>query len=183
LLRSAGGTHNLSTLFALFNLAQCVACIAIGEAPRDVYGDDVRPPAFGFERFADWWAERVQPTMRALSMRPTREIAAAVVEQVRAEEAELPPAQRRRDYELAEMVGATPDEIRNRASRSTSTGIPAKVDVEQSDLVEMPAGQEHADASLAAIDKAAQRQAFRPEPQPRIEPPDPAVRERLDCLR
>lgn len=85
--------------------------------------------ALGWDSFADWWVSRIQPTMRALSMRPTREIAAAVVEQVRQEEADLPPAQRRRERELAEMVGATPDELRNRAPRSTTAGIPTKDDL------------------------------------------------------
>jgi hypothetical protein len=59
----------------------------------------------GFDTFAGWWDQRVQPTMRALSMRPTREIAAAVIEQVRQEEADLPPVQRRTQQELADMVG------------------------------------------------------------------------------
>jgi hypothetical protein len=85
----------------------------------------------GYDSFADWWSDRVTPIMRALSMRPTREIAASVVEQVRAEEAALPPAQRRREGELAQLVGATADEIRNRSPRSTSTGIPTRVDLER----------------------------------------------------
>jgi len=38
--------------------------------------------------------------------------------------------QRRRDRELAEMIGATPDEIRTRAPRSSSAGIPTKDDLE-----------------------------------------------------
>lgn len=59
----------------------------------------------GYDSFADWWSDRVTPIMRALSMRPTREIAASVVEQVRAEEVELPPAQRRTQRELAELAG------------------------------------------------------------------------------
>jgi hypothetical protein len=61
----------------------------------------------GYDSFAEWWTDRVTPTMRALSMRPTREIAASVVQQVRAEEAELPPAQRRTQRELAEMAGVS----------------------------------------------------------------------------
>jgi hypothetical protein len=52
--------------------------------------------------------------MRALSMRPTREITASVVEQVRQEEAELPPAQRRTQRELAEMAGASEWAVRGR---------------------------------------------------------------------
>jgi hypothetical protein len=47
----------------------------------------------------------------------------------------------------------------------------------------MPARQDIADAALAAIDEAVQRQPFQPTPAPRIEPPDPAVRERLDRER
>jgi len=63
--------------------------------------------SLGWGSFAEWWQGRVQPVMRALSMRPTREIAAKVVEQVRAEEAALPPAQRRTQRELGELVGAS----------------------------------------------------------------------------
>lgn len=59
----------------------------------------------GFDTFAGWWEGRIQPVMRALSMRPTREIAAKVIEQVRTEEAELPPAQRHTQKQLGEMVG------------------------------------------------------------------------------
>lgn len=59
----------------------------------------------GHDSFADWWTAKVTPIMVALSMRPTREIAAAVIEQVRTDEADLPAAQRRTQRELAEMVG------------------------------------------------------------------------------
>ena len=59
----------------------------------------------GYETYADWWSIRVVPVMRALSMRPTKEIAAAGIAQVREEEAVLPPSQRRTQRELGEMFG------------------------------------------------------------------------------
>jgi hypothetical protein len=65
----------------------------------------------GYDTFAEWWTDRVTPTMRALSMRPTREIAASVVQQVSKEEAELPPAQRRTQRQLAEMAGVSKDTV------------------------------------------------------------------------
>lgn len=70
----------------------------------------------GHDTFADWWTTRVQPQMRALSMRPTREIAARVIEQVRTEEAELPPAQQRTQRELAELVGVTQQAVSARSA-------------------------------------------------------------------
>lgn len=73
----------------------------------------------GHDSFAAWWDTRVQPMMRALSMRPTREVAATVVERVREEEAALPPAQRRTQRELADMVGMERSTLANRnGSRS-----------------------------------------------------------------
>jgi hypothetical protein len=68
----------------------------------------------GHETFADWWQARVQPTMRALSMRPTRALADKVVQRVRADEAELPPAQRRTQQQLADLAGVHPDTISGR---------------------------------------------------------------------
>lgn len=88
--------------------------------------------ALGFDSFAAWWDERVAPTMRALSMKPTREIAAAVIEQVRQEEAALPSTQRRTQRELAEMVGIDRSTLANRdGSRSAR-----REESPQSDLAE-----------------------------------------------
>jgi len=61
----------------------------------------------GHDSYADWWESKVAPIMRALSMRPTREIANDVLERVQAEEAELPKAQRRTQRQLAEMTGVS----------------------------------------------------------------------------
>lgn len=83
----------------------------------------------GFETFTAWWGDRVQPMMRALSMRPTREIAAAVVEQVREEEAALPSAQRRTQRELAEMAGVDQKTISN-WTRSTHEETSSDLDLE-----------------------------------------------------
>jgi hypothetical protein len=93
----------------------------------------------GFDTFAAWWEERVRPTMRALSMRPTREIAAAVIEQVREEEADLPPAQRRTQRELAEMVGvdqATVSRAVSPRSAPDADAFPADLDGEPAPIVE-----------------------------------------------
>lgn len=89
---------------------------------QDAYERIVQTEAWkqlGYDAFGDWWAGSVQPVMRALSMRPTREIATAVVDQVRAEEASLPPAQRRTQRELAELAGVDQKTVSN-WSRSPS---------------------------------------------------------------
>jgi len=78
----------------------------------------------GHDSFAAWWETAVRPTMRALSMRPTREIAAAVVERVRAEDAELPPAQRRTQRELAELAGVHPDTVSGRKRQDPDKAEP-----------------------------------------------------------
>lgn len=79
----------------------------------------------GHESFAAWWESAVRPAMRALSMRPTREIAAAVVERVRAEEAELPPAQRRTQRELGQMVGVGHDTVARQLGSRSAPGANA----------------------------------------------------------
>lgn len=98
------------------------------EDAQDAYEEIVATEAWvdlGYDTFAEWWEDRVKPAMRALSMRPTREIAASVVERVRGEEKALPPAQRRTQRELAEMVGVSQGSpaIRPRSTpeRSVST--------------------------------------------------------------
>lgn len=81
--------------------------LGIGDA-QSAYEQIVEQQAWtplGFDSLGDWWDARVRPVMTALSMKPTREIAAAVIEQVRAEEAELPATWRRTQAQLAEMVG------------------------------------------------------------------------------
>lgn len=75
---------------------------------QDAYEQIIEAQAWlqlGHDTYADWWRERVQPLMRALSMRPTREVAAAGIEQIRREDAELPPAQRHTQRELGELFG------------------------------------------------------------------------------
>jgi hypothetical protein len=81
----------------------------------------------GHDSFSAWWDSAVRPTMRALSMRPTREIAAAVVERVQQEEAELPPVQRRTQRELGEMVGIT----QKRPSRSSYESNDSEPDLDE----------------------------------------------------
>lgn len=100
---------------------------------QDAYEQIVKTQAWtvlGYDTFTDWWTDRVTPAMRALSMRPTREIAAAVVEQVRTEEAELPSVQRRTQRELAEMVGESPDAERKRQARSRQADMSAEDDLD-----------------------------------------------------
>lgn len=96
------------------------------EDAQNAYEEIVAAQAWttlGYDTFAEWWQDRVVPAMRALSMRPTKEVAASVVEQVRQEEAELPPAQRRTQAEMAEMVGGTRDEkaVRPRSAPGVNT--------------------------------------------------------------
>lgn len=108
--------------------------------------------ALGFDTFGAWWDERVRPAMRALSMRPTREIAAAVVDQVRSEEADLPQAQRRTQRELAEMVGKSEATVgRLNGTRSTPATNVARTDLEP-EPVAMPGRQQDADEILAQLD-------------------------------
>jgi len=73
--------------------------------------------ALGYESFAEWWQERVVPRFRALELKPTRELAAKVIETVREEEQELPPLQRRTQQELADLIGVTQQAISARSSR------------------------------------------------------------------
>jgi protein gp37 len=86
----------------------------------------------GHDSYADWWRVRVVPTMRALSMKPTREIAAAGIEQVRREDEERPAAQRHTQREIGEMFGLS-EATTGRISGSRSSG--ASIDAVP-DLVE-----------------------------------------------
>lgn len=84
----------------------------------------------GWDSFAAWWDGRVRPVMLALDARPTREIAAKVIEMVRAEEADLPAAQRRTQRELGELVGVSGDT----AARWTGSRSAPDADAPPSDL-------------------------------------------------
>jgi hypothetical protein len=87
--------------------------------------------ALGHDSFVAWWEQRVLPTMRALSMRPTPEIAAMVLDRVREQEAALPSAQRRRQAELGELVGVSEATVgRLAGSRSTTATPDANADLE-----------------------------------------------------
>lgn len=120
----------------------------------------------GFDSFAAWWDERIRPAMHALSMRPTKEIAAAVVEQVRAEEAELPPAWRRTQQELADMVGVGEATVgRLAGTRSSVASSDAGRDLDEPPVA-MPARQDVADAILDQIDRRQIAQPERPRPIP-----------------
>lgn len=104
------------------------------EDAQNAYEEIVATQAWqtlGYDTFAEWWQDRVVPAMRALSMRPTKEIAASVVEQVREEEAALPPAQRRTQRELAEMAGVERSSLANRdGSRSVPREDSHRTDLE-----------------------------------------------------
>lgn len=154
------------------------------EEAQFAYGRIVEHEAWkplGFDRFADWWDERVTPTMHALSMRPTREIAAAVIERVRQDEAELPPAQRRTQQELADMVGVHRDTISGRKRQDQSHAeVPPATDLELAPgeeepplPVEFPKGQERGDSFMAGIDavESAAPEPERPSP-PKWDPGD-----------
>jgi protein gp37 len=96
-------------------------------------------------------------------MRPTRELGAAVVDQVRKEEADLPPAQRRTQRELADLAGVSQSSTTIRP-RSTPERMRSVPDLDNSDVPELPKGQDVADAILADIDAAPRRAPGRPEP-------------------
>ncbi len=92
-------------------------------AAQDVYERIVEHRAWevlGYDTFAAWWETTVRPLMRALALRPTRELAAAVVDQVRAEEADLPPLQRRTQQELADLAGVHRDTVTGRKRQDRS---------------------------------------------------------------
>lgn len=124
--------------------------------------------ALGFDTFADWWQDRVVPTMHALSMKPTRELASSVVEIVRREEAELPPTWRRTQAELASMVGtseATVGRINGTRSSAASTDASSDLDDDSADAMVNKDVGEHdipadiADAITTQIDEAARHRA------------------------
>lgn len=83
--------------------------------------------ALGYDSFAGWWSVRVVPVMNALSMRPTKEISALVLAQVKTEETALPPLQRRTQRELGTLMGGSRDEGRSRSARG---GFPHRADLE-----------------------------------------------------
>lgn len=83
--------------------------------------------ALGHDSFVAWWERRVVPVMRALSMRPTPEIAAMVVERVRQQEADLPPAQRRRQGEIGQLVGVSEATVGRIAGTRSTTATPDAV--------------------------------------------------------
>lgn len=106
----------------------------------------------GFDSFADWWSTTVVPTMRALSMRPTREIAAKVIERVREEEQALPPAQRRTNAELGALAGVEETTVRRiTGSRSAPAADAATPDLE--DQIEERIAERQAETeTYAALD-------------------------------
>jgi hypothetical protein len=134
--------------------------------------------ALGFESFTDWWESRVRPVMTALSMRPTREIATSVVDRVRLEEEALPPAQRRTQRELADMVGVDRSALANRdGSRSLPRENTPGTDLEEpaSDPIPAPiaseidrriAGRVAAQAETAPPGPPAAASGLFPEPAP-----------------
>lgn len=156
--------------------------LGIGDA-QSAYEQIVEQQAWtplGFDSLGDWWDARVRPVMTALSMKPTREIAAAVIEQVRAEEAELPQTWRRTQAQLAEMVGVTQQAISARSSAhknlsdddlapepdevATNVAIDdIPLWVEPTSVVpattEMPARQDIADLIASRLDQVVEAQA------------------------
>jgi hypothetical protein len=158
---------------------------------QNAYEEIVRTQAWttlGYDTFADWWETRVRPAMRALSMRPTREITASVVEQVRQEEAELPPAQRRTQRELAEMVGQSESAERQRQSRSRPRDMSRDDDLEEvvsrewvgNRIAEVATEEAKTPDPLPPeiAEQIEQRIAEKVTPEP-IQPTDPEVRERI----
>ncbi len=80
----------------------------------------------GFSKFADWWETRVVPVASGLGMRPTRDVAKAVIETIAEEQKALPREQRRSQRQIAEMVGVGVFQMEhrmrtNRSARSSTT--------------------------------------------------------------
>lgn len=138
--------------------------------------------ALGFDSLGEWWDARVRPMMTALSMKPTREIAAAVIEQVRAEDAALPPTWRRTQAQLAEMVGvgeATVGRINGTRSSVASSDAGGDLDSRPADEAiddvplwdepeptppPMPARQELANLLTSRLDEVVARRTAAPTP-------------------
>lgn len=95
----------------------------------------------GFDTFAEWYAERIAPTMAALGGRPVPELASDVLARIRADEENLPKPQRRTAAELAALVGVSEWKVRSRQDhRTRRTTSTADLDGE---IVETP-GADHA---------------------------------------
>lgn len=101
---------------------------------QDAYEQIVEARAWtvlGYNTYAEWWQDRVVPLMRALSMRPTKEIAAAGIAQVREEEADLPPVQRRTQAEIGEMFGVSEQTVARSEGRSRGAPSGTRSDLEE----------------------------------------------------
>jgi hypothetical protein len=116
----------------------------------------------GFGSLSDWWAERVQPVMHSLSMRPSPEMARLAIEAVREEQATLPAPQRSPQRDLARMVGYDQKTVSN-WTRSSTEEASSTEDLDRGDVadeletplpVSMPEGQAWGDAFAAGIDAA-----------------------------
>lgn len=161
---------------------------------QDAYEQIVAEEAWtvlGYDTFTEWWADRVAPLMRQLSMYPNRKLAAKVIEQVRAEEEDLPAAQRRTQRELGELVGVTQQAV---SARSVQDKKLSEADLEPSDgrLCDVPGHgigphqlcpetlpTDPLPAPIAEqIEARIAERVTRPVAPP-IQPPDPEVRERL----
>ena len=93
----------------------------------------------GFETFTDWYTTRVQPVLLALGARPLPEIAADVIERVRADDEVLPKAQRHTQKELAAIAGVHPDTLSGRKRQDRDEAeVPPLADLDNPDS---PAGQ------------------------------------------
>lgn len=76
----------------------------------------------GHATYVDWWTAKVVPVMRALKMRPTRKAIEAGIQQVRKEEAGLPPLQRRTQEEIGEMFGVDQATVSRSAGDANASG-------------------------------------------------------------
>lgn len=66
----------------------------------------------GYESYTEWYVGHVWPLMLDLGVRPIPRAAAGVLQRIRTDEASLPPAQRRTQRELAELVGVSDKTLR-----------------------------------------------------------------------
>src|SRR5258706_16211402 len=72
----------------------------------------------GYDSFAEWWRIRIVPVMKALQMKPTRDIVEMGVHQVQKDDLLLPKSQRHFQREIGEMFDTPRQTITDMISRS-----------------------------------------------------------------
>lgn len=78
------------------------------EVAQHAYEDIVAAKAWtalGFETFTEWWTAKVVPKMRALEMKPKKEVAQDAVQRIAADQQKLPKPQQMLHREIGEATG------------------------------------------------------------------------------